>query len=72
VKIVRRLKIVHLTAKIVNVAKIAMTVNDVKIRRSDSENCKEAKNSHEKGKKESEPNIEQRNRKDMHIDQYGD
>jgi hypothetical protein len=32
---------------------------------------KEAKNSHEKRKRRSEPNIEKRNRKDVHIDQYG-
>jgi hypothetical protein len=43
----------------------------VKIWRSDSENCKEAKNSHKKRKRRPEPNIEKRNRKDVHIDQYG-
>jgi hypothetical protein len=32
---------------------------------------KEAKNSHKERKRRSEPNIEKRNRKDVHIDQYG-
>jgi hypothetical protein len=57
--------------KIVRKAKNSPGSNGVKIRRSDSENCKEAKNSHKKRKRRSEPNIERRNRKDVHIDQYG-
>jgi hypothetical protein len=55
----------------VKIVKEAKNSHGVKIRRSDSENCKVAKNSHKKRKRRSEPNIEKRNRKDVHIDQYG-